>query len=62
LRGLSKAPHRIVWRRSSDQYAAIFQSVSDRGIIGRKAYSNAHLSRDGSVTINYLEHLPPENW
>jgi len=45
-----------------DKHAAIFQSVSDRGIIGRKAYLNAHLLRDGSVTINYLEHLPAENW
>eukprot|EP00802_Teleaulax_amphioxeia_P007226 Tamp_07232.p1 GENE.Tamp_07232~~Tamp_07232.p1 ORF type:complete len:566 (-),score=139.09 Tamp_07232:562-2259(-) len=45
-----------------DQHAAIFQSVSDGGIVGRKAYFNAHLSRDGLVTINYLEHLPPENW
>ena len=52
----------MIAREKCAEHAAIFQSVSDRGVVGRKAYFPARLARDGSVTINYLEHLPPENW
>ncbi len=45
-----------------DKHGAIFQSVSDHGVSGRKAYFPARVSPDGAITIDYLDHLPPTNW
>ena len=52
----------MIAREKCAEHAAIFQSVSNKGVVGHKAYFPARLARDGSVTINYLEHLPPEHW
>eukprot|EP00277_Geminigera_cryophila_P012363 CAMPEP_0179443336 /NCGR_PEP_ID=MMETSP0799-20121207/26767_1 /TAXON_ID=46947 /ORGANISM="Geminigera cryophila, Strain CCMP2564" /LENGTH=148 /DNA_ID=CAMNT_0021229247 /DNA_START=302 /DNA_END=745 /DNA_ORIENTATION=- len=54
--------HLLVSSKKCAQYAAIVKSVADKGIVGRKAYFPARLAPDGLLTINYLEHLAPQNW
>jgi len=44
----------MISSKKCEQYAAIAKSVSDKGIVGRKAYFPARIAPGGKITINYL--------